>query len=248
VQRARAPSPTDWKLIEPIRADPRGHASGRIAQREIEVRSKKRNSLRFDSDLEFAGSRRSDVRFPASFPRTGESSFVSRRLPFAASSRSIDHESQSRRLVAIIEPEWRARACASVRNILFKNEMNRPRETGAYFLARTSPTRLGGKSARRGKRPGGSDSRGERGEVRSIFKATAIFDSYGPRPWFRRHLFHDPRTDLPRTYACVHTHARTHARSRGVGRGAGEVRRIRRRASAVHGATMHHAGRHAANK
>jgi len=88
--------------------------------------------------------------------------------------------------------------------------------------------------------------RGGRGEVRSIFKATAIFDSYGPRPWFRRHLFRDPHTALaPRTRASTHTHA---AGEGADGGGGGEMRRIRRRASAVHGATMHHAGRHAANK
>jgi len=57
-------------------ADPSGSAARvtrfRIAQREIEVRSEKRNSLRFDSNLEFAGSRRSDVRFPR-FSRERES-------------------------------------------------------------------------------------------------------------------------------------------------------------------------------
>lgn len=56
--------------------------------------------------------------------------------------------------------------------------------------------------------------------IRSIFKATAIFDSYSPRPWFRRHLFHDPPASLRThthtpafhdtriyTHACTHTHA-----------------------------------------
>ena len=37
--------------------------------------------------------------------------------------------------------------------------------------------------------------------IRSIFKVTTIFDSYSPRPWFWRHLFHDPP---PSTHIYTH--------------------------------------------
>jgi len=40
------------------------------------------------------------------------------------------------------------RVCVCARSILFKNETNRPRETRAYFLARTFPMRLGGEQER----------------------------------------------------------------------------------------------------
>lgn len=60
--------------------------------------------------------------------------------------------------------------------------------------------------------------------IRSIFKVTAIFDSYSPRPWFWRHLFHDPpaSTRTPQTRAFhnshlthIHAHIRTRMRERG---------------------------------
>lgn len=82
------------------------------------------------------------------------------------------------------------------------------------------------KIARRG---GGSVGGGR--EEGSIFKATAIFDSYSPGLWFWRHLFPDPSSasthfsplspsfsllalTYVRTY--VHTHTRVPPRERGI--------------------------------
>lgn len=60
--------------------------------------------------------------------------------------------------------------------------------------------------------------------IRSIFKATAIFDSYSPRPWFRRHLFHDPPASVAHTHVprLALTRARTHTHTHGKQEGSVE--------------------------
>lgn len=58
--------------------------------------------------------------------------------------------------------------------------------------------------------------------IRSIFKVTAIFDSYSPRPRFWHHLFHDPPASTHiHTHSCftthiTHGHTHTHERKREV--------------------------------
>jgi len=47
--------------------------------------------------------------------------------------------------------------------------------------------------------------------IRSIFKVTAIFDSYSPRSWFWRHLFRPSGTRAHKhTHKNTHTHTHTH--------------------------------------